>query len=107
MTDKALPAIEDARRRYLAALARRISQKKFYPRTARRNGDEGKVVVGFTIESSGHLRHVRVIRSCGFPALDDAALKTVSRINPFRPLPKELAMTQWELAVPIAYSLKD
>ena len=39
--------------------------------------------------------------------LDEAALKTIRRVNPFRPLPDELGKESWALAVPIAFTLKD
>ncbi len=84
-----------------------IHRKKFYPRPARRDRDQGEVVVAFVIQKSGSLENIRVTRSSGFESLDQAALKTLQRLNPFRPLPEELNKQQWALAVPISFTLKD
>ena len=102
-----LEAAEDARQRYLGALVSAIHRKKHYPRAARARHDEGKVVVSFVIRKTGRLEDIRIARSSGSELLDEAALKTIRRVNPFRPLPNELGKESWALAVPIAFTLKD
>jgi protein TonB len=102
-----IEAAEDARQRYLGALISAIHRKKHYPRAARTRRDEGKVVVSFVIRKTGRLEDIRIARSSGSDLLDGAALKTIRRVDPFRPLPDELGKESWALAVPIAFSLKD
>lgn len=96
-----------ARQAYLSALVRRIQAKKYYPRKARRQRHEGEVLVAFTIEPSGRLSDIRVERSSGSETLDRAAIRTLEKVSPFRAPPEDLGRTRWELAVPIAYRLRD
>jgi len=50
-----------------------------YPRTARRRGYEGVVVLKVEILSDGRVGEVRTKRSSGHPILDRSALKTVKK----------------------------
>jgi protein TonB len=102
-----IEAAEDARQRYLGALVGAIHRNKHYPRAARARRDEGKVVVSFVIRKTGRLEDIRIARSSGSELLDEAALETIRRVNPFRPLPDELRKESWALAVPIVFSLRD
>ena len=91
---------------YLAALAASIDRRKYYPRTSRRRGEEGRVVVSFVIRKTGELTDLRVTESSGSRRLDEAALKTLRRISPFQPIPEALARDAWSITVPIAFHLK-
>jgi protein TonB len=71
-----------------------------YPDIARRMGWEGKVLVTFLVYTDGHVENIRVIRSCGFKALDKNAIKTIKRCAPF-PKPPLRA----EVTLPITYRL--
>lgn len=95
-----------AKQHYLAALAAQINRRKFYPRAARRLGEEGQVVVHFVIRRNGELTDLRVTESSGSPRLDEAALKTLHRVTPFKPIPVGLGSEQWPISVPIAFSLR-
>ena len=100
-------AIDPAvKQHYLAALAAQINRRKFYPRAARRLGEEGRVVVHFVIRRNGELTDLRVTESSGSPRLDEAALKTLRRVTPFRPIPEALDRDNWPISVPIAFSLR-
>jgi protein TonB len=100
-------AIDPAvKQHYLAALAAQINRRKFYPRAARRLGEEGQVVVHFVIRRNGELTDLRVTESSGSPRLDEAALKTLRRVTPFRPIPEALDRDNWPISVPIAFSLR-
>jgi protein TonB len=97
---------ESLKQRYIKVLLKRIHQKKHYPRRARRHREEGGVLVSFVIGQTGYISNIRVSRSSGYADLDKAATKTIERVSPLRPLPEELGMTRWELAVPIAFDLR-
>lgn len=97
---------ESLKQRYIRVLLKRIHRKKHYPRRARRNREEGEVLVSFVIRQSGDISDIRVSRSSGYVDLDKAAVKTLARVSPLQPLPDELGMTSWELAVPIAFDLR-
>jgi len=97
---------ESLKQRYIKTLLKRIHRKKHYPRRARRSGEEGEVLVSFMIGQTGDISLIRVSRSSGYENLDQAAVKTIARVSPLQPLPDELGMASWELAVPIAFDLR-
>jgi protein TonB len=90
---------------YLAALAAKINRSKYYPTGSRRRGEEGKVVVRFIVQKNGELTDLTVVESSGSRRLDAAALKTLRRVSPFRPIPDAIKRDHWPISVPIAFSL--
>jgi len=54
-----------------------IDRQAYYPRIARRRGQQGLVVVGLLISDSTRLDEVRLIRSSSFSTLDQAALRLI------------------------------
>lgn len=100
------PAIDLQRRQhYLAALAAKINRSKFYPRASRRRGEEGTVVVSFVIQRGGALTDLAVTESSGHQRLDKAALKTLRKVTPFKPIPAAVKRDHWPITVPIKFSL--
>lgn len=61
-----------------------------YPEAARKKGFTGKLVMDVGIKPDGSIYSIRVTRSSGYPALDDAAKRIVRMSAPFAPLPQEL-----------------
>lgn len=90
---------------YLAALAAKINRSKYYPIGSRRRGEQGKVVVHFVVQKNGDLTGISIVESSGSKRLDAAALKTLKRVSPFRPIPDALNRDRWPISVPIAFSL--
>ncbi len=72
---------------YLRGLKNRIEYIWKYPEEARREGIEGQLLMKFTIEKSGKVTDVEVLRSSGYPMLDDAAKKALYDASPVNPLP--------------------
>lgn len=56
---------------------------KFYPGSARRRGIEGHVDVEFTLAQNGTATQVAVLQGSGYSVLDQAAMETVYRAQPF------------------------
>lgn len=56
---------------------------KFYPGSARRRGIEGHVDVAFTLAQNGTATDVAVLQGSGHSVLDQAAMETVYRAQPF------------------------
>lgn len=92
---------------YLARLQAEIERHKYYPRLSRRRGEEGRVVVELLIGRRGGFREIRVQHSSGNRRLDEAALKTLKKIDPAAPLPAELGRDSWRISVPMVFSLRD
>ena len=55
-------------------LAAWLASHKRYPSAARQRGEEGEVLIHFTVESDGHVIEVTVAKSSGHADLDAAAL---------------------------------
>ena len=86
------------------ALAGWIAARKSYPLAARRRGTEGVVTLRFTVERSGQVVEVAVIRSSGSETLDDAAL-AVLRAAQVPAFPPEMTQARTTETVNLGYSL--
>ena len=85
-------------------LRRRLAEIKRYPSTARLNGDEGKVVLRAVIRADGHLSEVKVHRSSGHEALDNAAIESIRLVCPLH-MHRPLGTSEVAVYIPIVYSL--
>ena len=52
-----------------------------YPSSARRQGQEGRVIVQFTVDERGYVVDAKVISGSPYPALNEEALRTVRRFR--------------------------
>lgn len=93
--------------RYQDAVRQKIEEKKEYPSEARRQGIEGVVYLRFTILSDGQTDKIKIIKSSGYKTLDDSAVTTVRKSNPFPPLPKEIKTSSVQIEVNLVYTLKE
>lgn len=98
-------AIDDARRRYLAALGPLLRKHLVYPPAAQRRGLEGQVMLSLRIARDGSVQALAVQRSSGEPLLDDGALATVRRAAPLPPLPAGLPEAALDVNVPLSFGL--
>ncbi len=72
---------------YFSSIKRDIELVWIYPEPALRSGLEGRLILEFTILWNGDLEETRLIRSSGFPILDEEALRAVKAAAPFHPIP--------------------
>jgi protein TonB len=95
-----------AREDYLAGLIEKLSRYRFVP-TAQQASAHGVVVMRVTVARDGGVLDVALLRSSGFPVLDQGLVETVRRASPFAPLPvelqAELQANQLSFTVPLAY----
>ncbi len=61
-----------------------------YPEIARKKNFKGSLVMDVGVKQDGSIYSIRISRSSGNKALDDAAKRIVTMSAPFAPLPKEL-----------------
>ncbi|CAN5236161.1 hypothetical protein BH10PSE19_BH10PSE19_06450 [soil metagenome] len=59
-----------------------IAAKQVYPESALALNQTGIVKIAFTLESTGQLSNIRIIKSSGFTDLDSAAISAVEAISP-------------------------
>jgi protein TonB len=98
----ALSPPADQLSRYFALVKSIIESKKRYPEEARRRGEEGTVVVSFTIDESGKPVNVRLASSSGSPSIDNETLRLIRSLR-FPPPPDGKPIN---LRVEVEYQLR-
>lgn len=96
-------AIEDIRSLYKAQLRSKIEENKYYPPISRRLGQQGTVVVAFTLLKDGHIIDVKVETACPYERLNASALDAVKKVKRFMPIPNELGENRMDFKVPLKF----
>ncbi len=81
-----------------------LAAHKSYPEEARQRGEEGRLAVRFTMDRSGQVTTVDVVRGSGSEALDRAAL-TMLRGARLPPLPDAMGQPMITVTVQIRFGL--
>ena len=89
--------------RWESSVLRHLGQRRKYPADARQRGEEGRVVVQFTIDAGGNVQSVSVARSSGFASLDQAARDLVQASSPVPRPPEGMPKARLTIAMPIDY----
>jgi protein TonB len=92
---------------YKTKVQRKLERSKKYPPSARNAKMEGTVTVRFTINRAGQVVQSQMVKSSGFPILDDEVMALLRRVNPFPEFPKEMTDSSITLTAPIRFSLKN
>ncbi|MBR1375280.1 MAG: cell envelope integrity protein TolA [Cardiobacteriaceae bacterium] len=77
---------------YKQGLYAAIQRNKRYPNREQQQGITGTPVIAFTVLPDGTISNVRIARSSGNTALDQAALEAVRRVGHYKPTPNSTAM---------------
>ena len=98
-------ATQETSPRWRAALSAWLQSHRTYPDEARRNNDEGAVLIRFVVDREGHVVSVAVMQGSGHPSLDEAAIAMLrgARLPPF---PPDMAQAMTTVTVPIRYRLE-
>ena len=79
--------------------------RPFYPAGARQRKEEGDVVLELTISERGRVAAAHVAASCGYPELDDAALRAARKAR-FVPAKSGASSVAATVRITIAFQLK-
>jgi protein TonB len=90
-------------RSYRIALATRF--RKFYPPKAIEAGWVGTAEVLVAVAADGTIPQVKVVRSSGHEALDNAALDMLRQAAPTTPLPETLRGRAFAVNLPVTFEL--
>lgn len=90
---------------YLSDLHRHIDGRKVYPSLSKRLGETGKVLLSLIVLRNGDIQSIEVKSASTFSRLNDAALKTVSALKRYKPLPDAFGDDRLVVDVPIEFSL--
>jgi len=83
----------------------RLEKFRRYPGAARSARQQGVVYIRFRINRDGHVLISSLVRSSGYPALDQAALETLRRADPLPRIPANRP-DEIELSVPVEFYIK-
>lgn len=96
------PQIDEAYlQEHMALIARLLQENLYYPRSARKRGITGEVVVAFRLKQNGEASAIEV-RSGAKAMLNRAAITTIERLSGEFPRPQQPLVLQ----VPIQYRLR-
>ncbi len=87
-------------------LVRHLQQYKRYPGEAQSHGEEGVVLLGFSVDRTGHLLARHIVRSSGHADLDEEVMSMIDRAQPLPPFPPSMPEPKLDLTVPIRFSLR-
>lgn len=88
-----------------SSLLARLERYKRYPAEAQARREEGVAQLAFSVDRSGGVHHVRIVRTSGSALLDHATLELVERAQPLPPPPPELGRNSVSVVVPIRYHI--
>ena len=100
------PRQEESNRQLRDSVMRLVTQRLNYPAIARRKGWQGVVTLELHIESNGLISDLQVNETSGYPALDQAAIKSLQTAS----IP---GAKQWlhghsiDMLIPVEYRLLD
>lgn len=83
-----------------------IQRHKAYPAAARARGEKGVVQVAFSINRQGRLVAHRVAHASGYASLDQAAMATLEKAQPFPAPPADMPGAEFSFTVPVAFSIR-
>ncbi|RTZ58293.1 MAG: hypothetical protein DSZ32_07250 [Gammaproteobacteria bacterium] len=90
---------------YKLALRAAIENHRSYPLQSRRRGEQGVVVVRFTVHRDGRINNLRIKKSSGYRRLDKAALNSVRSVGKFQAFPEGFVAASREMELPVRFHL--
>jgi periplasmic protein TonB len=89
-----------------SVLLKRLQEFKKYPLEARRQREQGVVLLAFSVDREGRVVSRHIVKGSGFPDLDGEALALVLRAQPLPAFPPSMTAVRLNLTVPIRFSLR-
>jgi protein TonB len=87
------------------AISNFIAKEVNYPKAARNKGVEGRVLVGFVIETDGSLSDIKIIQSVA-EELDNEALRVINKMPKWTPGKLDNQPARFSYTQPISFQLK-
>jgi protein TonB len=101
------PVREEILSRYAGLIRSLIDQEKTYPYQARRQEQEGTVLIRFTLSRQGSLVGEPALeKKSRYERLNASALEAVKNAAPYPPFPGEIGEEEMSFQVAVAFSLR-
>lgn len=97
--------VDNLKAKFLHELRHKLDELKEYPNLSKELGETGVVEIAFTINKNGDVTEAHIHKSSGKFRLDQAGLKTLSKLKKFQSLPAELGIENLEIIVPLEFDL--
>ena len=88
------------------ALFAYLSENVKYPRVAKENKIQGRVICSFVVEKDGRITNVQVVRSGGDPSLDREALRVIKSMPNWKPGTQKGKPVRVKYTVPVSFRLE-
>lgn len=76
-----------------------------YPNLAAESGLQGTIYIKFDILKDGSLGGVEILKSSGYPILDNEAVRSIQSSAPFQPLPDDWHMERYPIRAAVLFYL--
>ncbi len=93
-------------RSWYSSIVQQFERHKSYPLAARQRGETGEVELAFSIDRDGHVLASKIVKSSGYPALDQETMTTVRRAEPFPVAPNGLDGEKFDFTVPVKFNIR-
>ena len=90
---------------YAIAIKARLIKHWEYPREARENLIEGKVLIVFSLNRQGHLKGIKILQPSGYDILNREAERAIRSAAPFPPFPGSVTVARLNIKADFAYML--
>lgn len=90
---------------YARVIKERIAHHWRYPRQAKENLIEGKLVLMFALNRGGTMVEARIMATSGFEILDKEAVRAITEAAPFPPFPAHVRVARLNVVVNFDYRL--
>lgn len=90
---------------YTRELIDSVRKYQKYPRKAVEKNIQGDLVIKVIIDPKGNILEAKIVDGSGFRVLDKAAKKMIRKAAPFKAIPKELKLKDFEFKVPMSFEL--
>jgi len=94
------------RDRVLSRIRSHLDQYFFYPLLAQREGWQGRVLLGFSVEANGAIRNIHVAVGSGYSILDHSAVSALSRLDTISEAGNWLRGKRLVLQMPVVFRLQ-
>lgn len=86
------------------AMAKFLGDNIVYPKKAKEENIEGKVMISFVVDESGNVKDPKIIKSFGYGS-DEEALRVIKLLNGWKPAMKNGKPVAVQLSLPIVFRI--